>query len=123
MALVTVEEVRGLAERTKLAIATIDTELLSSVESEILARLGAQIDAATIASWLGPDTTPKLVRTIISRKYFALFYFRQYSEDVGPTENTYAEKLDASAEMLLMGILDGSIPLPGYAVDISSPTF
>jgi hypothetical protein len=120
---VTLEEVRALAERTKLAITTIDTELLNHYEEEILDRLGAQIDAATIATWAGPDTTPKLVRTIISRKYFAWFYFRQYSEDVGTNENTYALKLDASAEMLLAGILDGSIIIPGMTTDISTITF
>jgi hypothetical protein len=123
MARVTVEEVRALAERTKLKVETMDTELLNHYEGEILARLGAQIDAATIATWLGPDTTPKLVRTIIARKYFAWFYFRQYSEDVGPTENTYAVKLDASAEMLLVGILDGSIIIPEVPTNISGITF
>lgn len=123
MARVTVEEVRAYGERTKLTITTLDTELLNGYEEEILDRLGAQIDSATIATWVGPDTTPKLVRTIIARKYFAWFYFRQYSEDIGTNENTYAEKLDASAEMLLLGILDGSIPIPGATVDLSSPTF
>lgn len=123
MGRVTVEEVRALAERTKLTVLTIDTELLNHYEEEVIDRLSAQIDAATIATWLGPDTTPKLVRTIISRKYFAWFYFRQYSEDVGTSENTYANKLDASAEMLIAGILDGSIIIPGFTVDISTITF
>jgi hypothetical protein len=123
MARVTVEEVRALAERTKLTVQTLDTALLDSYEGEILARLGAQIDAATIAIWITPETTPTLIRTIIARKYFAWFYFRQYSEDVGTTENTYAEKLDASAEMLIAGILDGSIPIPGSTVNISGATF
>lgn len=123
MARVTVEEVRALAERTKLTVETLDTELLNHHEGLILSRLGAQIDAATLATWINPDTTPKLVRTIISYKYFAWFYFRQYSEDVGTTENTYAEKLDASAEMLLMGILDGSIIIPEVPANISGITF
>jgi hypothetical protein len=120
---VTVEEVRALAERTKLAITTLDTELLNHFEEEIIDRLSIQVDPLLIATWLGPDTTPKLVRTIISRKYFAWFYFRQYSEDIGDTENTYANKLDASAEMLIAGILDGSIILPGVTTDISTITF
>jgi len=120
---VTLEEVRALAERTKLAITTLDTELLNSFEDEIIQRLAAQIDAATLATWTTPDTTPKLVRTIISRKYFAWFYFRQYSEDIGTNENTYALKLDASAEMLIAGILDGTIIIPGITTDISTITF
>jgi hypothetical protein len=120
---VTLEEVRALAERTKLAITTLDTELLNSYEDEIIQRLAAQIDAATLATWTTPDTTPKLVRTIISRKYFAWFYFRQYSEDIGTNENTYALKLDASAEMLIAGILDGTIIIPGITTDISTITF
>lgn len=120
---VTVEEVRALAERTKLKIETLDTELLLHMEEEVIDRLSAQIDAVTIASWVDVATTPKLIRTIISRKYFAWFYFRQYSEDVGTSENTYANKLDASAEMLLAGILDGSIIIPGITTDISTITF
>lgn len=120
---VTVEEVRALAERTKLTITTLDTSLLDSWEGEIIARLSAQIDSGTIATWVSPETTPTLIRTIIARKYFAWFYFRQYSEDVGDTENTYAQKLDANAEMLINGILDGTIIIPGSTTDISSPTF
>ena len=123
MSRVTVEEVRALAERTKLKIETLDTELLLHFEEEVIDRLSAQIDAATIASWADVSTTPKLIRTIISRKYFAWFYFRQYSEDVGTNENTYANKLDASAEMLITGILDGSIIVPGITADISTITF
>lgn len=123
MARVTVEEVRALAERTKLKIETLDTELLSGWESEILARLSSQIDVATIATWVGPDSTPVLVRTIIARKYFGWFYFRQYSEDIGEHENTYAQKLLDAADMLLAGILDGTIIIPGSTTDISAPTF
>lgn len=120
---VTVEEVRALAERTKLKVETMDTELLVHVEEEVIDRLSAQIPADTIATWVDVATTPKLIRTIISRKYFAWFYFRQYSEDIGTNENTYANKLDASAEMLIAGILDGSIIIPGLAVDLSTITF
>jgi hypothetical protein len=120
---VTVEEVRALAERTKLTITTLDTELLNHFEEEIIDRLSIQVDSTFIATWLGPDSTPKLIRTIIASKYFAWFYFRQYSEDVGETENTYAQKLDARAEMLLAGILDGSIVLVGTTTDISTITF
>lgn len=123
MARVTVEQVRSYAERTKLTVTVLDTELLTDVEEEIIQRLSTQIDAATITAWTGPDTTARIVRTIIARKYFALFYWRQYSEDIGTDENTYANKLDASAEMLIAGILDGSIPVEGQTTDISSPTF
>ena len=123
MARVTLEEVRALAERTKLAIATIDTELLNHVEEEVLDRLNGQVLTDTINTWVDVATTPKLVRTIIARKYFAWFYFRQYSEDIGTNENTYAQKLDASAEMLITGILDGSIIIPGLTQDLSTITF
>jgi hypothetical protein len=120
MARVSVEEVKAWAERTKLNVSTLDSYLLGHIEGEVLARLSAQVVTTT---WLDVASTPDLIRTVISKKYFAFLYFKQYSEDVGTAENTYAEKVDANAEMLITGILDGSIIIPGSTVDISSPTF
>jgi hypothetical protein len=48
---------------------------------------------------------------------------RQYSEDVGTQENTYALKLDANAEMLIAGILDGSIEIPGTISTTTDPAY
>lgn len=123
MARVALEEVKALLEPTKLDIKSLDTDLLTHVETEILARLSIQVDSATIASWVDPSTTPDLIRTIIAKKYGAWVYQRQYSEDVGTTDNTYADKLDANAEMLISGILDGSITIIGYTQDITTITF
>lgn len=121
MARVTVEEVAAWGERTKLRMDTLDVALLEQMETEVLARLSGQLDTTT---WVDVDTTPSLIRTIIAKKFFALFYWRQYSEDVGTDENTYANKVDANAEMLIMGILDGSIIVtPGAPDEISQPSF
>lgn len=120
MARVTVEEVRAWGERTKLNIDVLDGYMLDQIETEILQRLQIQIDTST---WIDPATTPPLIHTIISRKYFAAVYFKAYSEDDGTTENTYANKLDASAEMLMAGILDGSIIVEGVTTDVTTISF
>lgn len=120
MARVVVEEVRAWGERTKLNIETLDNYMLDQIETEILQRLQAQIDTST---WIDPASTPALIRSIISRKYFAAVYFRAYSEDDGTTENTYATKLDATAEMLISGIMDGSIIVEGVTTDVTTISF
>jgi hypothetical protein len=120
MSRITVDEAAAWGERTKINIEKLDDQLLAHVEEEIFTRLNGQVDTST---WVDNVTTPKIIRTIISKKYFALVYFRQYSEDVGTIDNTYATRIDANAEMLMTGILDGSIIIPGVVINVSAPTF
>jgi hypothetical protein len=123
MARIHLEEARALTEPTKLDIENLDFDLLSLIETEVLARLSVQVATDTVASWVDPITTPDLVRTIIAEKYVAILYNRQYSEDNDTQSNMYAIKLDARAEMLLSGILDGSIVIIGLNQDITTITF
>lgn len=123
MARIRLDEVKALFERTKMDVQSLDTDLLALVETEVLQRLAIQIDPAVSVLWVDPSTTPDLIRTIIAKKYGAWIYQRQYSEDVGTSDNTYADKLDANAEMLITGILDGSIIVDGYTEDVTTITF
>lgn len=109
MARITPAEAQAWGERTKLKLDTLDTALLDHLEAEVLGQIGGTYDTST---WVDTTSTPKLVRTIIAKLYVAWFYDRQYSEDTD-SGNPYAANLKANAAMLIEGIVDGSITIPG----------
>jgi hypothetical protein len=116
---ITVQEARAWAERTKLDVDTLDPDLVDQVESQVMARLESQIDEAT--TWDDTATTPKIVRSVIAMLYVAWFYDRQYSEEQEEL-NDYAALLRAQAELLMIGILDGSIGV-GIPTEPGQPAF
>lgn len=107
MARITPQMAQAWFDGTKLVVESLDTPLLDLVETEVLGRIGAAFDTST---WVDVSTTPKLVRVTISKLYAAWFYNRQYSEEVGE-QNVYAAKLEANAELLITGLIDGTIDL------------
>lgn len=112
MARVTQAELQAWAEGTKFKIVLTDTNsnLLTQIEEEVLARVGSAYDTTT---WVDETTTPKLVRVAIAKLFVAWAYRRQYSEDLGENDATYAVQLEANAETIISGIVDGSIDIPG----------
>lgn len=124
MARVTQLQVKSWTENTKMGnavgIVSLDTELLTQIEDELLARLqGAGYDTTT---WLDANTTPSTIRTAIAKKYVSWIIDRQYSED--EDLNAYAARLDANAESIMTGLVDGTIVIPGTPeVSISQPSF
>jgi hypothetical protein len=114
MARVDLATIKAWSEASKLNIQTIDNELLNQLEEEVLGRIGGTYDTSV---WTTSSNTPLLIRTIFAKLYVSWFYNRAYSED-NDTPNIYAGKLGENAEMLVQGILDGSIVVPGT----TSPT-
>jgi len=110
---ITAAEAQGWGERTKLNLSTLDTDLCVQIEEEVLSRLGTVYDTST---WVDPTTTPRLVRVIIAKLYVAWFYDRQYSENQDQG-NDYAALLRNNAEMLMTGLLDGTIEIPNTPAD------
>lgn len=108
MARITPAEAQAWGEPTKLKITTLDTELLAHLEEEVLGQLAGIYDVST---WVDNTSTPKLVRTIIAKTYVCWYYQRQYSEDTD-AGNPYAKSLATNAQMLIDGLIDGSITLP-----------
>jgi hypothetical protein len=108
MARVALGEVQGWLEPTKLTLTSLDTGLLNNLEEEVLARLGSVYDTSL---WIDSSTTPKLVRTIISKLYSSWHYDRQYSEDQ-EEGNNYAHRLAQNAENLIRSIVAGQIIIP-----------
>jgi|SRR6185369_4903457 len=109
MARITPTDAQGWAESTKLSLSTLDVSLLDQIEAETLARIASAYDTTT---WLDPTTTPKIVKVIIAKLYVAWFYDRQYSENQDQG-NDYAAMLRTNAEMLITGLINGTIDIPG----------
>lgn len=109
MARITVEEVRGWVEVTKLNVQDLDLNFLPQLEAEIFAKLGTVYDTTT---WLDPASTPTIVRVIIAKLYAGWIYDRAYSENQAES-NPYAAMLKENAEMLIQGLIDGTIEVPG----------
>jgi len=119
MSRISIREAQAWAEGTKLTISILDTDLLDHMEEEVVQQLASGFD---ISTWTSETTTPKLVRTIISKLYVAWVYDRTYSEDI-EQGNGYADRLKSNANNLLAGLLAGTIELPGVPDVSGSPVF
>jgi hypothetical protein len=108
-------------EATKLSITALETGLLEQIEGQVLGKIGVQFDTST---WLSPETTPLMVKSVIAMLYVAWYYDKTYSEDQ-EEGNDYAALLRAQAESLIQGILDDSIVLPEVppGTEPSGPSF
>lgn len=109
MALITPNDAQGWAESTKLNLSALDVSLLGQIETEVISRLNSIYNTS---AWLTPTTTPSVVKVIIAKNYVAWFYDRQYSENQDQG-NDYAAMLRSNAEMLMSGLIDGTIEIPG----------
>lgn len=116
---ITVAEAQAWAETTKLTISALDTALEAHLAEEILVRLASVTDTS---GWTNDTTTPKIVRTIISKLYVSWIYDRQYSEDIADG-SAYSILLRANVELLMTGLIDGTIEFPGVVDTAGSPAF
>ncbi len=109
MARITVDGAQGWADQQKVTLSTLDLHLLNSIETEVLARLSSAYDTST---WLDATNTPPLVQVVICKYYVSWIYDRAYSENQ-IEGNDYAAMLRMNAEMLISGLIDGTIDIPG----------
>jgi len=119
MSRITAREAQAWVEGTKLTISTLDTDLLELLEEEVIQQLASITDTSI---WIDSTSTPRLVRVIISKMYVAWLYDRAYSEDI-EQGNNYADRLKDNAQMLMTGLLAGTIELPGVPDISGSPVF
>lgn len=108
MARVTISDVKGWVETTKLNPVALDPDLTPQLEEEVLSRIGTVYDTST---WTNETNTPNLVKVIIAKTYAGWLYDKYYSENQSEPNN-YAQMLKANAEMLIAGLIDGTIELP-----------
>lgn len=116
MARITLAEAQAWLEPTKLTLASLDAALLAHLEEEILSKLASTY---TVSAWTTDTTTPKLVRTAISKTYAAWTINRQYSENQDEL-NDYAISLQANSDMIITGLVEGRIILPEVPVPATS---
>lgn len=108
---ITPADAQGWAESTKLNVSNLDAFLVDAIETEILARLSTVYDTTV---WTDNTNTPSLVKVIISKTYVSWIYDRAYSENQ-VEGNDYAVLLRANAEMLIIGLIQGIIDIPGVS--------
>ena len=124
MARITLAEAQAWAEATKFTIGSISTspnvDLLTQLESEVMARISSAYDTTL---WVDAATTPTIVRTAIAKLFVAWAYRRQYSESIEDNDASYAALLEANAELIITGLVDGSIEIPGEPVLTGVPAY
>ena len=121
MANITVGQAQAWAEGTKLNVAALDVELEGHLATEVIVQL--QSAGYDVSTWIDAASTPKLVRTIISKLYVAWIYDRQYSEDITAEGSEYSMRLRANAEALLTGLVSGIIELDSVTAVAGEPIF
>lgn len=113
MARVTQSEVAAWVDRSKIAMTALDQDLLSHLEEEVLVQLNPQFNTST---WVSPETTPRIIRVIIAKVYASFYIDRAYSENQDGG-NDYATRLMDNANMLIAGLVSGSITIPEIPAD------
>jgi hypothetical protein len=107
MSRITVQNARGWVRTSKFGVDELDVDLCDQIETEVLSRIRSAYDTST---WINETTTPSLVRTAIAKMYVSWLYAKTYSEDEEQVPE-YARALQRNAEMLITGIIDGTIEL------------
>jgi len=119
---ITVAEANAWLESTKLNLTNIDTAVEGHASENIISRLASVFDTST---WINETTTPKLVRTLISMYHVSYIYDRAYADD-GENTSNYAFILRRQADLIIGGLLNGTIVLeevPDVITDLMDPVF
>lgn len=120
MARISIDDVQAWVENSKIVPPSLDLDHVDQIETEILARLGGVFDTSL---WVDKATTPRLIQVIIAKTYTGWLYDKMYSENQSQP-NIYSRMIKQNAEMLIDGILDGTIEIPGTpATTEQGPTF
>jgi hypothetical protein len=100
-------EIQQWIQDTRHPIDSVDTALESSAFSHVAGALAIRYDTTT---WIDVNTTPELVRSVISMLIAAWTINKSHAEAVGEVDS-YGVHLESSALTLLGGLADGSITL------------
>jgi hypothetical protein len=115
---ITLAEAQAWLEQTKLKLPSLDADLESTVSVTTLAQIGTAFPV-DLPLWVDVASTPQIIRKVIAMRYAGWAYDRQYSEDA--SENAYAIRLLAAADVIAEGIVTGSIAVvevpPGDSIE------
>lgn len=118
---ITVEDAQAWLEETKGLLGSLNDDLCTQVETQVLSRIAVVYDVST---WVDTDTTPSLVKNVIAMYYVSWFYDRQYSENQD-SGNNWAARLAQMADGIITSIISGSVVLTDSSQtnDSSAPAF
>lgn len=117
------EDAQAWAESTKLPIEQLESDLVSQVETQVLSRLAVAFAPEVTSTWVSHLTTPAMIKSVIAMYYVSWYYEKHYSEEQ-TNLNDYAVLLRANADLLIQGIVDGSIVIPEAPVPTQgNPSF
>lgn len=117
----------------KLPMEELDDALVASLSTQLLARLAS---IYKVNEWTDHEHTPSLIKKILGMQYVGWYYERTYADN--QDESNYGTRLLASAETLIVGLVDGSLSLtdlpegsqldpnlglPGFLHDEVGPVF
>lgn len=110
MARISLDELNAWLEQSKLAVSDLTEveDLLAHLEEEVITRLETTYDTS---GWTSDSTTPKIVRTIISKYVASWIIDKEYSENQDEG-NDYAKRLCDNADSVMERIIDGTIVIP-----------
>jgi hypothetical protein len=106
---VTIADVQAWLDEDKIDLAENDPlPEEQHVVNMVFSRVGQIFNTST---WVDPDSTPDLLRTIISGLVAARRYNKIYSESDDASGNAYANKLEKTLDVLIEQVVDGTIQL------------
>ena len=120
MALASLEDINLFLPEDKIEVDNARyAPLQLDAERIVRGYLAGFFTPAILASWIDPDSTPGLVRSIAGRLVAAFYYRERYSED-SLTDPQYAQNLYNEGIGFLNDILAGKIVLEEVVVPESS---
>lgn len=118
MAVIEVADIQQWLENTKLDVSSIDAALEITCQEEVYGRLATKYD---VTSWVDVNTTPELVKIIVSMLYAGRLWNRTFQSSSSKAGG-YGDKLIARADMLLQGVMEGLYDIVDTMGETASPT-
>jgi hypothetical protein len=112
---VTAAEVQQFLDTTKLEVASVDQELEVTWSTYVLSNLG---QAYNVSAWVDNTSTPQLVRSIIAMLIAAAIYQKAYSEATADAIPPYGDKLEVTANEMIVSLVEGDMHLLDAAPNI-----
>lgn len=106
---ITLPEAAQWLDKTKFTLEYVEADIEASVSTLTLSKLAKQFPSEVL-TWTNETNTPNLVRVVISMRYAAAVYRRQYAE-VTERMPSYPQNLDKYATSILDDICSGTLDL------------
>jgi hypothetical protein len=122
MAVVEVENIQTWLAPKKFQITELEEDLELQQRSLVFAMIANTFD---VTGWVTPASTPVMVKQAVSMLY-ASWVWRRVVAEQHLDNDSYADKLESMAMMLITGIIGGTVELvevEGVASDGVGPLF